>query len=473
MSFLIASWMALHLATQPAQASPHIVKIAAGPAGTEARGEFVLTEERTVFSRTTDREVIVYFQWDGVPGLHKLSAQWRSPDGGTTTSSAFDHTARDRRFGAYWRLTTSPSMQLGTWSIEAMVDGHPAGRFTFEITDANVTPGAPRKVPLTQDQLYERLSRVFFPLRRLAPNGRDLYPAAAYAGGNNALYTALVTLDAVETMQVVRQDGSAMEIRSALGWNRQQGWAVLQGDTAGAEPLTIASLDSIKVGDRCYTMHAAAGGRMIVEGAITGYESSSTGARRLLASFVTGPSTPGAPVVNDFGDVIGIAVSSSPEAWRTGTVQVPGTAIVPLTSFRWNPASAPQAIVDLRAGGHLVAPLAGDEHVLSGGFARGINRGPIVGPDAQSDQFSITEKQFVVFVTWSPQQRLRGMVALRVHDGDNRLIVESKPKKSDLRKGNLTLSTWTLPMLPSPGTYRTDVLLDGRPIWRGYVRIHP
>ena len=58
-----------------------MLKIFAGPAGKEADGAFVLTEERTIFGRDDDREVIVMFEWDGVPGPHKLVAQWRSPDG--------------------------------------------------------------------------------------------------------------------------------------------------------------------------------------------------------------------------------------------------------------------------------------------------------------------------------------------------------------------------------------------------------
>ena len=96
------------------QAQVHVLKISAGPAGKEADGTFLLTEERTVFGRTDDREVIVLFEWDGVPGPHKLVAQWRSPDGGLGSTSAIDYIAKGRRFGGYWRLPISPAMPLGT-----------------------------------------------------------------------------------------------------------------------------------------------------------------------------------------------------------------------------------------------------------------------------------------------------------------------------------------------------------------------
>ena len=110
-----------------------MLKISAGPAGREADGAFRLTEERTIFGRESDREVIVLFEWDGMPGAHKLVAQWRSPDGNLGSTSVVDYLAKERRFAAYWRLPLSPVMPLGTWSIETTVDGQPAGRLTFEI----------------------------------------------------------------------------------------------------------------------------------------------------------------------------------------------------------------------------------------------------------------------------------------------------------------------------------------------------
>ena len=59
------------------QAAPiHVLRFAAGPAGVEEKGNFRLTEERSTFSRTSDRELIVFFQWEGSPGPHKLVARW-------------------------------------------------------------------------------------------------------------------------------------------------------------------------------------------------------------------------------------------------------------------------------------------------------------------------------------------------------------------------------------------------------------
>ena len=155
-SALFGLFLAL-LPTGQQSAPVQVLRIAAGPAGSDSNGAFVLSEERSVFSRSTDREVIVFFQWEDLPGPHKLVAQWRSPDGGASVTSAIDYSAREKRFGAYWKLPVTPAIALGTWSIEVTMDGRPAGRFTFEITGAPVvTPLAKR--PLTEAEVYERLN---------------------------------------------------------------------------------------------------------------------------------------------------------------------------------------------------------------------------------------------------------------------------------------------------------------------------
>ena len=103
--------VASDLAAQPA--AVRVLKISSGPAGSETNGNFALSDERSVFSRTDDREVLVLFQWEGVPGPHRLVAQWRSPDSAVTSNSSIDYIARAQRFGAYWSLPLSPSMT--TW----------------------------------------------------------------------------------------------------------------------------------------------------------------------------------------------------------------------------------------------------------------------------------------------------------------------------------------------------------------------
>src|SRR5436190_22072290 len=70
-----------------AQSELRVISISAGSSGSDVNVTFALSEERSVFSREADREVYVLFRWEGVPGPHKVVAQWRSPDG----------SARDRK----------------------------------------------------------------------------------------------------------------------------------------------------------------------------------------------------------------------------------------------------------------------------------------------------------------------------------------------------------------------------------------
>jgi hypothetical protein len=184
-------------------------------------------------------------------------------------------------------------------------------------------------------------------------------------------------------------------------------------------------------------------------------------------------------VLNEFGELIGmVGASDVPGATRLQDVlrfraQLKGAPIVPFQLVRVIPTTEPSSMTDLRAKGELIAAVTGDEHVLSGGFARGIIKANTVTPSDQRDEFSIRDPKFIVFVTWAPQQRLKGASVMRLRDSENRVIVESKPGKIDVRKGDISLSSWETPMVSAPGMYRADVMIDGKPIWRGFLRITP
>ena len=459
-------------------ATLHVLKIAAGPAGTEEKGVFVLTEERSAFNRSDDREVIVYFQWEGVPGPHKMVGVWRSPDGGLSSSSTIDYVAKDRRFGAYWRLPISPSVPLGTWSIEATVDGQPGGRFTFEVTDTKAAAVATKRA-LTQAELYERLTRIFVFLHRATAVGRDLDSAAGFTGSRGQIFTSMAAVDDVDHIRAILPGGTTHPVTALAGWHRIQGWAVLQGPGEGSgEPLPVAAPNATQVGDRCFSVEGtSAGARTLVDGSITGKGAAGSNAP-LLATFVNGNGTPGAPVMNEYGELIGMVGGGTPGVTRLYDLlrlraQLKGVPIVPLTLVRLRPDAPPAAMADLRAKGELILALSGDQHVQAGGFARAIAKGATVAPSEQRDDFSVRDKGFVVFVSWYPQERVRGMMRLRMLDADNRVVLESKPKKTDLRKQNLSLSAWEVPMLATAGSYRAEVMLDDKPMWRGFVQITP
>lgn len=455
------------------QSAPvHVLRIVSGPSGNVVNGDFVLNEVRTVFNRADDREVIVFFQWEGAPGAHRLVAQWRSPDSAITSNSAIDYVAKAPRFGAFWSLPLSATMALGTWSIEATVDGVPAGRFTFEVTD-NRVPSSPVKPMLTPEALYERLNLVSVVLGRSSRTGRSLGAGAGFSPGGGVVYTAMSVLDNADEIRLLLANGTATPLTTVVAWNRAQQWAVLSGGAAG-ESIPIAAAGAAKIGSRCVSLDgASATGRVLSECTISGQDTRG-GTVSLLATFPVGGSVAGAPVLNEFGELIGLVGGVGPvgaegsAVYRVGESRS-GTPIVPIGLIRVDSAAPHVHLSDLRARGATTSGVAGEEHVLTGGIGRVDVKGKLEAPE-HHDEISMRERGFAVFVTWSPRERLRGQLHARLFDQDNRLVADSKPARGDLRKGQTATSAWTFPPV-SPGTYRADVLLNGAPMWRGFFRV--
>jgi hypothetical protein len=211
---------------------------------------------------------------------------------------------------------------------------------------------------------------------------------------------------------------------------------------------------------------------VLLEGAISG-RAGNTG-RPWIVTFQTGFARAGSPVVNESGEILGI-VDSPTNVFESLKAQedLRGTRLIDVADFKVPENGSPTSLDDLRARGELLAPVLGETHVLSGGFAASINRGPTVAPEDQRSEFSIAEKAFTVFLTWNPRERLKGMVSLKLFNADNRQLVQSPPKKADIKKQDLILMSWRFDMLRTPGVYRADVLLDDKVMWRGWVRLTP
>ncbi len=189
-------------------------------------------------------------------------------------------------------------MTLGTWSIEATVDGVPAGRFTFEVTDHKVASGAVKPM-LTQAALYERLNRAFVVLLRSSKVGRELRAMAGFSPRAGWIYTSMSALDSADDIRVVSRGGTPTPVTTVVAWNRRQDWEVMSGDV-DADALPIAPADATKVGTRCFSMEGtSATGRVLNECIITGQDAQ--GIWPLIASFSVGSGEPGAPVLNEFG----------------------------------------------------------------------------------------------------------------------------------------------------------------------------
>src|SRR5262249_57055 len=170
-------------------------------------------------------------------------------------------------------------------------------------------------------------------------------------------------------------------------------------------------------------------GRVLSECTITGQNTQGTGPP-LIATCATGRGAPGAPVLNEFGELIGLVG----DLGRTGEVETAyslfgptlGTPIVPITVINVGATATPMALADLGSGGITVPAGGGEENVLTGGFGRVDAKGKLVSPE-HHEELSVREKAFAVFVMWSPKERVRGQIIVRLFDADNRPVAESKP----------------------------------------------
>ena len=476
LSVCLISFTAVAVLAQQA-APPQVLRISAGPAGVEEKGTFRLTEERSVFSRADDKEVIVYFQWDGTPGRHLLEAVWRSPNGSSTSRSTIDYTAKERRFGAYWRFTITPDMQLGTWSIEATVDGQPGGRFTFEITGAPAPAATPVKRPLAQPELHALLSKHFVVLTRKAPGPKDLDPGAGSIVAPGQIFTAIRLLDSVDRVAAVSSSGTTQEVTTIVDLNPPAGWAIIEAYTGEVPALSHARAPS--VGDRCYSMQGAEGTRVLLEGQITGTVGPAGRIEGWIVSFFNGVGIAGGPVVNEYGEWLGILgrrPTESALAYRSfpaSATELGNVPVIPIGVIGVRSGSTPATLAALRGRGVLLEPLVMEEHIVSGGFASETPRGTIPPPHIQREQFTRADKQMVVFVTWGPRVRLKGQAAFHLFDSSNSRIASSKLSKVDFRARDLATSLWQIPVTMAPGSYRAELHFEGKPVWRSYVRITP
>ena len=118
----------------------------------------------------------------------------------------------------------------------------------------------------------------------------------------------MTALDGADSVRIVRADGSRLPATSVLGLHRGQDWAVL-ADPSGSSsnPSPVAAENAVMIGDRLFTMDGeASGSRVLVQGAVSGQNEAAGAGRRLLATFGNGIGMPGAPVLNEFGELVGI-----------------------------------------------------------------------------------------------------------------------------------------------------------------------
>jgi len=446
-----------------------------------------LQDTRTAFYIPDDKQLSVYFEWEGRPGPHHFEGLWKDPNGKVVVVSSFDYEAKQKRCGAYWQLNLTGQMQTGWWALEARVDGEVAGSHSFEIIAKERPPLAARPL-LDINDLYQRALSASVFIEKLDAGSQRLGVGSGFRLAPEGLVvTAFHLIDGATTLRV-SAGGRQFTVESILAWDRRRDFAVFAIPELGpAGSLPPAPPDSWKIGDRIFALDVPAeGNRVIVDANIIGRHTFPEIGERLNLSTSVHPTASGGPVMNEHGEALGVVQAQGrllPGSWSLrnnysfaplfGSSFQTQTLALPLSMVP-NPLPAPPtSLLELARRGLFVAPLVGHEDVMGGGLAREIRKEHgFQQPVDERSEFRRAEDYCYLYLHWRPRRKGKYLAGLRFFDLDNRAVGSTKPVKLSLAPDQLKSSSWKINFgqMP-PGLYRVDVMLNDTPVWRTFFRV--
>jgi S1-C subfamily serine protease len=461
-----------------------------GSRGSQDRGRFVIEDPRSVFSIPQDRQVIVYLELEGPTGMHRIEGFWKNPSGKVATISDFNYESLERRFSAHFTLALSESAETGTWALEVHVDGEYIGAFTFQIvTNSPPAEAASKRKLLSPPEIYQRALASTVMIEKLGKGDELLGIRSGFIVTPTAMLSTFRTVDGASKIRVSFPDGRRQETDQMLAWNRQQDWVTIKIDPGQTPALPWAQANSWNVGDSVtYLEVSPEGNRVLSEVKIVGKNTFPSAGDRLNLSHPASAKALGAPLLNEYGEVVGMLGGSlysgrdpenpldmlSPDVFQSGNM--PGSAIaIPVTIVnlkRENPA----AMETLIRNGESFPPVTAREYVSYVQLAHGLDRsGGSPWPIDSSTEFLRRDGKVFVFVVWDSKEEIKGRTNLQVYSGDNKLLIFSgkvKDTKVNLKPGRRISTYWQVDISNmAPGVYRVDVLLNEEPACRTFFRI--
>jgi hypothetical protein len=461
-----------------------------GSKGSQQRGRFMIEDPRSVFSIPQDRQVIVYFELEGPLGMHRIEGLWKSPSGKIATISDFNYESQERRFSANWTLALSESAETGTWTLEAHIDGEYVGAFTFQIV-ANASPAdtAPKKRLLSPSETYQRLLASTVMIEKLGKGGVLLGIHTGFIISPTVLLSSFQAVDSASKTRVIFPDGRAQETDQLLAWNRNQDWAAIKIEAGQTPALPFAQENSWDIGDPVsYLDVAPEGNRVLSEVKIIGKNNfPSAGDRLNLTNPITAKAV-GAPLLNVYGEVIGILGGGLnpgndqgnsieiylPDGFQAAN-RISGAMAVPISMVNLKQ-TTPYAMENLIRDGVSFPPLVAGRHVSFIQFTHRIDKSSgNPWPADYATQFSKRNDKMAIFVMWDPKAEIKGQVSFQIYNRDNKPLVlpqKIKDAKVGLKPGKRVPTCWQIDISDMPvGIYRVDVLLNDEPASRAFFRI--
>ena len=506
--------------SQASQSKLRLVRSISGSKGHEQGGKYVMDDPRTVFKVPDDRQVLVYCEWEGatgVAGQHEFEGQWKNPAGKVVAVSDFKLEVRERRCSGFFTLLLSETSETGTWTLEARVDGETTGTHKFQIVSATdpaaqtaVGPPQPNptgpppeqaRQPLTESQIYELANAATVLVEKLDARGVRIDSGSGFLVDTDVMLTAFQVIDGATKLRVSLADGRRLEIQEALSWDKWQDWAFVKVDSGDKQAGRLRSQETrsqekfIKlspsvdspVGSRVFALAVSpVGARVIVRCDIVGKNRFPQNGERLNLN-CTHPDVIGSPLLNEYGDLIGVvggslipgwaSTKSLPGVYYSGAQianSTPGLLAVPVTSSS-KPSStqAPTNLQQLASDGTFIPVLTRFENIQYGTLAKRVETKPGPRPIEETYEFRSKEGAFAVFISWQPKEKIKAPAMVRIYDLSGHVLTESKPLKVDLKPGPAPSYSWWRADISSlkPAIYRVDVFVDSSPIWRAFFKV--
>ncbi|HTZ32115.1 MAG TPA: serine protease [Methylomirabilota bacterium] len=474
-----------------AAAGPQVrmVRSVVGAKGEARNGSFVMTEPRSTFYVPDDREVIVYFEWEGTKGVHHCEGNVRGPNNEFASMSSFDYTATQPRFAGFWKVPLSESSPAGIWVFESKVDGETAGSVTFQVVVASKPENLEKARPIpTPAELYRQTLAATVEVEKLDDKGRLLRKTSGFFLKDGIVVTSFRSIDGATALRIRVSDGKTFSSPGILAWNRRQDWALLSTSAVSALSLQLPESKTWNIGDHCSWLNTKTDGtRILSDGQIVGSKAPAVYGERIDISGVYDSASLGGPLLNDYAEVIGVLGGALPEsllnafasqsqadASEVTFASTGGIAVSSSLLPKVFPASG-STLQDIWTKGDMTVPVVNAKYILFGMLSQGQNiKGKTFTP-AERDlktSFRRSDNTAGVLIHFANSDNFKAVATIRLYDVDNRELSSGKPEKISVSRGQFAERLWQFPISNLPaGIYRIDVELDGGVAWRQYFKI--
>jgi Trypsin-like peptidase domain len=473
----------------PASPQVRLIRSVIGAKGEQRNGTFVMTEPRSIFYVPEDREVIVYFEWEGARGIHHCEGSVRGPSGQFATMSSFEYVATQPRFAGFWRVPLSESSPSGNWIFESRVDGESAGQVEFQIVAATKPADQIQERPLpTAAEIYTHAVSASVEVDKLDSQGRLLRRSSGFFMKDGAILTSFRSLDGATGLRIRLAEGKEVTSPPIIAWNRRQDWAILASDAKTYPQLKMAESKTWNIGDHCYWLNVKSdGSRILSDGQIVGLKSPASWGDRIDISGVYDSAALGGPLLNDLGEVIGILGGALPESFLGGFASqsqadaseiafasIGGIAVVATLVPRTLPAAS-ATLQDLWDKGLMTPQVTNSQYILFGMLTQGEKiKGKKFAPGERDlkVRFQRGDASANALVHFANSESFKSIATIKLYDVDNHLVAVGKPEKVNVSRGELAERIWQLPLTNLlAGIYRVDIELGDGVAWRQYFEL--